>query len=1035
MNSLLKYILIYVSIVPLVTVQVHAGREKGIRNKKGRYFLESQSNYTTSACQKYNSDKGKSTNYYLAKCSDGGYKSVSQIKKLSKDVSRVEKKIIKDNVLSELKRFTLQSIKKNENGLIKLKKCLAQQTPQCEKVKEALLFQTRKGLPELRQLMALTNTTKRQVYNEGSIRRSYRYFVDRDIEHEVDEFDIKPLSDKELEQAQKISDAVLNEEKQKYLKSVSDDYPCVKRSAPTYTTKSCTRHAHSRLSTQYFLNYKEQIKPAKDEYRKQVSENPIFGMLSVRGDESDQEILEDVGKSIDRIIEANNKTYDNVYELEDDELPKLTVNGPAFEAFMKLNGPSQILCDVSEELKADYSADQWKDTALFMGGVLVGSGVCLFTGGLACGVAVAVLAEGYSGYESLSTIDQTREAAISNIGDVQSYNDSVTEGVTGALLAVVPGFAPGKKVATNLYRGYKSGNAGLSSFDQTFVGKWIKGNHGGQGRREVDKLRQTEFPLEKSYKDKDAFTEGFKDYVMTSPQVNKRWIDNAMNDEAAMYLDIENAALKRLNDGLGDKDLVTALTNMHKQLMFNKVNKMLSEKYPNVEFDMYSDFKSLRFAFKPKDMPESLQKRIQTDLNLVFENANQEYAKMIKNLDGIPDSEEAQKWFQAGYGHTADQAGQAAKKARGIDRDIPAVTTFDSVKDSVKDDIRQIDNYHSALKARKYDKLTESVTFSGDKTLSIPVIETIRKVKVSQSEVDKLVASSGGRLSPKEAHDRIESIKLMDAIRKKFGVELNDREAAQMLAYNKRLDTLTPGLWQEERVTVGLDKADYGGFTGDVTGMGAKNIQQVAKDVFKTDGATPESLIKQTRRGEQAVTQTFEDIKKNFKTTVKKTLKKNKIPHETKCSGDDCVVVPTRELTIAEEKAVIGAFKDQGNPSQYRLSFIPKDVTAKTRTQLATHGELIEKEFRKIMAGVGKDQIPPERLAKVTMGTKMPGSTGSGKVTMYLGVGKGAKLTESEVKVLQKAYKDAVAKANKGLAEENTRQVFNYADGGLDIVW
>ena len=63
-----------------------------------------------------------------------------------------------------------------------------------------------------------------------------------------------------------------------------------------------------------------------------------------------------------------------------------------------------------------------------------------------------------------------------------------------------------------------------------------------------------------------------------------------------VFFDVENSQLKLLNDTLKEKNFVTSLTNYHKELTFKKMQELV-KKNPGLQMDMYSDFKSSRFAF------------------------------------------------------------------------------------------------------------------------------------------------------------------------------------------------------------------------------------------------------------------------------------------------------------------------------------------------------------------------------------------------------------------------------------------------------
>ncbi len=57
-------------------------------------------------------------------------------------------------------------------------------------------------------------------------------------------------------------------------------------------------------------------------------------------------------------------------------------------------------------------------------------------------------------------------------------------------------------------------------------------------------------------------------------------------------------------------------------------------------------------------------------------------------------------------------------------------------------------------------------------------------------------------------------------------------------------------------------------------------------------------------------------------------------------------MIPFKELTAQDQITLVSKFSSQENPSQYRLSIIPAGVKHSNRTNLAVHGQLVEKTYK-----------------------------------------------------------------------------------------
>lgn len=1008
-------------------------RNREIRKVKNIYGLESHEEYDFGACQKYKKEDEKPD--YFISCVEGELIYDDSFDKLTSATMAIESKVYKDNLLNELKDHSIKELDKNITNLDMIKTCIEIKTSgltpgqKCKELLPSILNVVKVQLPQLRATMSLMN--KPRSFQRSRVKpKDYQV----QIKHEVPTTKVPYLTKKEQAKIKEETEAIRFGLQQDWYEENSKKNGCIEqlsprsyRFKPSKTQYSCASVNQAKLDRSVKSNMGKLRSKLKENYFKLISTNPILAHLNLTGEEDNEKILSEVQTVISKLLSDANKSKNKLNSLTKDELPSLITNDNIVNSYLKKKGPSEALCDVSQDFKDEEDFNELKNDLFLAGGALIGGGICAFTAGIGCIIGVGLATEVVGVTVAHGRYEDAAISFNAGLSSAEQYNDRKFERDFALLLAPVSVagefIGSGVRIGRKAFKNSPSGK----SYDTDMVGIYKK-----------EGFRQRTSLLKEPPKNKKDMIGKYENFILVPPKLNARWIDIAKSDNAGLYLDVENAALKRLNDTIGDKSFVTALTNVHKDILSTKVNKLLT-KYPGVDIEVYSDFKSVRYAFKPKDMPPELKSRLQKDLDSTYKEANTEFANMVKTMDGVPDTEHPDQWFQGGLGLTADQAGQSAKKARDLSR--PAqLTSFGEIKNIIEGEAETITNYSRSLtKDHPLAKanLTEAIPGTGENTVALPVFEVIRKVKSpSRSELEVYQATylsdTGVSLTHIQASERLMSVRLANELNTKFGSELLPAHAKELLNYSSSLDSLTPGLWVKERVSANLNEAKLGGMSGDVTGMGARNIRQVAYDIAKTTKGSAEEVLSSTRKGEQAVTQTFDEIKNNFKVTVKDVLDKRGIKYSDPCSGDDCVMIPSSKLSAKDENALVNAFAKQDNPSQYRLSFIPEGVSSADRTNLAVHGELVEKELRKRLIGVGEGKISYDKLSQITVATKMPKQIKSGDVGLILGVGKDSPLSKAEKELLESHLSSAVKKVNEALAKESPNTKFSYGAGKVD---
>lgn len=472
--------------------------------------------------------------------------------------------------------------------------------------------------------------------------------------------------------------------------------------------------------------------------------------------------------------------------------------------------------------------------------------------------------------------------------------------------------------------------------------------------------------------------------TFTTPEQNQKWIDLA--DSTAkkgelVFLDVENAYLKKLNDTTNDKNFITSLTNKHKEIMFSKI-KEFEAKNPGLEVIPYSDFKSSRFAFKgkiPADLNDQLAK--------VFTDANKDFTTVLRASTVVKADDPVEDWFRSGIGNTADQANMAAKYSRSIEgKNVLQNYSSPDIQEKLYTTKGRIESIRENIERNlsQSTQLLEKVDGTNKFILKSDVIDVLRK------------------------SDSTETAR--ESLKKFYGVEVTDNQALEMKNYVSDVDQFNPGIRTAKREFANFSEATNGGMSADFAGMGAANLSGTAKALAKADDL--DSAIKLTRLEEKRITQDFVVKKENFENKVNQYLVSKKHMGETSvnCSGDDCVVITAKNMDTKTKAELIQRLSRDDNPSGMRVAFIADQIKdSATRNVLAAHGESVEKILRKKMAG----EIQTEKLQKILFSVDVKGQNfGEGEMKLIIGNSQ-VQLTPTERQKIQNVFNESVKELNQ----------------------
>jgi len=470
-------------------------------------------------------------------------------------------------------------------------------------------------------------------------------------------------------------------------------------------------------------------------------------------------------------------------------------------------------------------------------------------------------------------------------------------------------------------------------------------------------------------------------YSPTTPEQNDQWIKVAelnRSDPNRIYFDIENSQMKKLNDTLKDKDYVTSVTNYHKELIFNKI-KELEKKYPGLNVDKYSDFKSSRFSFSGV-IPEDFDKI----LNQIQNEANHEFKQFLIDSKLIRAQDGSQNWFRSGIGTTADEATLASRYSRESPYNVIQNYNNPKVIESLNKSLHQSEKLRLST-LRDFDGT--NVIDNG--TLHVDAFDILRKNT-----------------------DNLDNAK--QELANRFGITtIPDKTIQNMSEYVKYVDKFSPGIHVRERLSASLDDALHGGITADMVGLGAKNLKATAEAL--KDSKNLNNAIDLSRLNEKAVTKGFEEKKAAFSEALSDSFGKERI--KTICSGDDCVVIPNFQLSSNDKQKLLNTLAEKGYSSDFRISFVaPKIEQTLVRNQLGNHGEGIEKILRKNLS----QSMEPNLLKRLTFGIDMQTSElNQGKIKLFIGNPNNSKLKPAEMKQIENAFNQSIDIFNESQKKNN----------------
>ena len=462
---------------------------------------------------------------------------------------------------------------------------------------------------------------------------------------------------------------------------------------------------------------------------------------------------------------------------------------------------------------------------------------------------------------------------------------------------------------------------------------------------EVASATPSPSPVVRAVRDRRELTDRYLNRNFSTPAQNRRWLEIAENTPpgtSARFLEIENASMKILNDTTLDKNFVTALTNKHKEMITDAI-KDLQRRYPNVEFSIYSDFKSVRYAIRPKPPATSLPAALEADIASAFARANNEFSSFLRERNISPQGRPPNEWFRAGYAETADEATSAARYARRLDNNAMARFNDEGVQTRLEADRVSVQNDQRTLESTLQADLLEPV--SEGSARMIPrreIFDGVRKTSTDDELVRFIQASTGRRVTT--------------------------AQAADIRRYVDGVDNFSPSINVIDRQVASLADSDHGGFSIDFAGLGSFNGQATARAIAESGNLR--SAIQASRQGERGVTAAFRERIESVQEGIQAVLRIHNIQAEIMISGDDMVVRPSRAIPESVRAEIAAELARKVEPSSIRLSHVGDDVVdGNERMLMATLGENCEKKIRRRV----REVLGPQRVDNMMMMVEVSG--------------------------------------------------------------
>lgn len=389
------------------------------------FVMEKSSETTFKSCEEFTEEE---KNYYVSCNNDTEFVQNGEIDNLAQDMNAISVELLKEDFLVQLNSKIDNDIQLKINEAQELIQCL--QSESCQKVKEGFLNHLRSQLPKMRVLMAQMNMPGK-IYSPT---RPLRYH--KEIKHDLKGSSVPPLSTEE-------EDFI-----REYTWNLEDDFSeMVKIEHPEFKDSKAIIDSHVTKK------FEAQNKVYHRRYKEIVSQNPLLMLVEARGDENDDDLINEALKALDKVQTSLLSLKDKLNEIREEE-PERLIRFQSTTNELLQEKSSAIYCDVANDLNDSADYDELKEDLMLTGAMLVGGSACAFSFGLGCVLGVAVAGETYaitSSLEKQKIEEMLFLSSESSVDDLERRNFDRDLTIFLAPLSLV-----GEGAVTALKRSYKT---------------------------------------------------------------------------------------------------------------------------------------------------------------------------------------------------------------------------------------------------------------------------------------------------------------------------------------------------------------------------------------------------------------------------------------------------------------------------------------------------------------------------------------------------------------------------------------------------
>ncbi|MCO4753601.1 MAG: hypothetical protein KC478_03925 [Bacteriovoracaceae bacterium] len=377
-------------------------------------------------CSKFSMDEEQD---YIVGCVDNNTKVSFD---LDADLKAIERHVLKEQYLSNLKDKVLLDLHSAEQRVANLKYCLENRNEQeCASTVKNTLDTLRDHLPALRITMAQMNMPGK-IYSQSKPERFERT-------------PIHPITNKKIKSLNKEEAEYLNEHtsflEQNFREEVISENELL---SECKSTNPCSKEMI--INSYVVKKFEKENKRLRAHYNDIVEKQPLLAFVDFTGTESDNQIIYKLMPVITDLHNASKKALQIANDTHGDDRKELLIFKGSSEKFLT-DKDSRPYCDIHQEYLDELDMDELKTDAALITASITAGGFCALTGGSLCAIGAATGMEGASYYIDAQRKLKLERAFYTGLGDAQKYQDSkdqlelagglavlsvASEGVTGA---------------------------------------------------------------------------------------------------------------------------------------------------------------------------------------------------------------------------------------------------------------------------------------------------------------------------------------------------------------------------------------------------------------------------------------------------------------------------------------------------------------------------------------------------------------------------------------------------------------------------